>query len=364
MTNLFPHKKKLTIILICLFLSVLFFDCDRNRQKIIGIKIYEYNKDFNVLVDKWKEMGINTAFISTELAANKTFRQILKENNIKVYIIFQVFYNPVLLQLDSTLYAITNKGEKAKDDWVEFVCPSRTAYRTIKIDEAAELVKRLEPDGLSIDFIREFVFWEMIYPDRTAESIDIACFCDSCTGNFCRQKDITLPDTCSTVAQKANYILKYYSDDWNNYRCDLIASMVHELADKARSIKPGIKINIHAVPWREEDFGGANIRVAAQDLEKIAPYIDYISPMCYSQMLKRDADWIASVVTEMDKKAPGMILPSIQVYPYYIDDRFTHEDFSECVDKALQAPSQGVVFFSWPLFEKDTVRIKIISDII
>jgi hypothetical protein len=328
-------------------------------DKIIGIKIYEYDKDFNTLVDKWKDMGINTAFVSKELAANIVFRKILKENNIRVYIIFPVFYNPELLHSDSTLYAITNKGRIAKDDWVEFVCPSRTAYRTMKIEGAAELVRRLEPDGLSIDFIRHFVFWEMINPGRTEEGIDITCFCDTCVNRFCKLEGITLPDNYAAAEQKATYILDRFSESWNEYRCDLIASMVEGLADRVRSIKPNIKINVHVVPWRDSDFGGANIKVAGQDLKKIAPNADYISPMCYSQMLKRDADWIASVVTEMDKKASNMILPSIQVYPYYIDDTFTVDDFRKCIDAAMKNPSKGVVFFSWPLFEKDTERMKI-----
>lgn len=355
--------KNLTLLSMLLLLILAFSGCNHNPEKIIGIKIYEYNEDFNKLVDKWKEMGINTAFISTELAADTSFRKILKDNNIGVYIIFPVFFNPALLSSDSSLYAITDKGYIAKDDWVEFVCPSRTTYRTMKTDEAAGLIRKLTPDGLSIDFIRQFVFWEMIYPDRKTGSIDIACFCDSCVGGFCRLNGVTLPDTCVTVTQKADYILNYYSHDWNNYRCDLITSMVKGIADKVRSVKPGIKINLHVVPWRDEDFSGANINVAAQDLQKIAPYVDYISPMCYSQMLKRDPDWIASVVNEMDRKAPGTILPSIQVYQYYIDDPFTTEDFRECVYKALEAPSRGVVFFSWPLFGKDTIRMKIISDI-
>jgi hypothetical protein len=351
--------KRLAIVFLVLQVMLVFFNCQRNPERIIGIKIYEYDKDFNLLVDKWKEMGINTAFVSKELATNTLFRQILKQNNIQVYIIFPVFYDPALLQHDSSLYAITDKGRIAKDDWVEFVCPSRITYRTLKINEAADLVRKLEPDGLSIDFIRQFVFWEMIYPERTAESIDMACFCDSCVGRFCKLKGISLSDTCATAAQKSAYILNYYSDDWNDFRCDLIASMVKEISDKVRSIKQDIKINVHVLPWRDGDFGGANIRVAAQDLQKIAPFTDYISPMCYSQMVRRDAGWIESVVTNMDKKAPGKILPSIQVYPYYIYDPFTTEDFKKCISAALKAPSQGVVFFSWPLFEKDTVRTKI-----
>jgi hypothetical protein len=351
--------KRLTTLFLILQLMLVCLSCYHDHEKIIGIKIYEYDKDFNLLVEKWKEMGINTAFISKELAANTLFRQILKANSIKVYIIFPVFYDPALLQYDSTLYAITDKGRIAKDDWVEFVCPSRTAYRKMKLEEAAELVKKLQPEGLSIDFIRQFVFWEMIYPDRTPGSIDIACFCDSCVSSFSKKKGIVLPDTCVLVSQKADFILNRYLDDWNDYRCDLIASMVKELADKIHKVNSDTKINVHVVPWRDSDFNTANIRVAAQDLQKIAPYVDFISPMCYSQMLKRDAGWIASVISEMDKEAKGKILPSIQVYPYYINDPFTVDDFRKCVDAALQPPSQGVVFFSWPLFEKDKERMKI-----
>ena len=351
--------KKSAVVLLVFLLMMVLFSCNRKPEKIIGIKIYEYNKDFNQLVDKWKEMGINTAFVSKEMAANPLFRQILKKNNIKVFIIFPVFYDAAILKHDSTLYAITDKGRIAREEWVEFVCPSRMIYRKSKIDEAADIITKLEPDGLSIDFIRQFVFWEKIYPDRTAESIDMACFCDSCIDRFSKVKDITLPDSCVTAVQKASCIVKNYSATWNDFRCDLIASMVKEISEKARSIRKEIKINVHVLPWRDEDFGGANIRVAAQDLQKISPFTDYISPMCYSQMVRRDAGWIESVVAEMDKKTPGKILPSIQVNSAYINDTFTKEDFIKCITAALKAPSQGVLFFSWPLFEKDPERTEI-----
>ncbi len=349
------------LLVLALFTAAIFCDCRREQKVITGIKIYEYQKDFQALAEKWKGMGINTAFVSKELAANTDFRNAVKKAGIGVFIIFPVYYNPEALKMDSTLYAITDRGIRAKEDWVEFVCPSRKSYNQAKIAEAAKLVETLKPEGLSIDFIREFVFWEMIYPGRTPESIGEACYCDSCIDGFSSRYNLEIPDTCSTAVKKADYIKSRFEKDWNDYRTDLIASMVREIGDTVRSIQPGIKINVHLVPWRDADFGGANIRTAAQDLNKIAPYADYVSPMCYSQMLKRDADWISSVVSEMDKKAPGKVLPSIQVYPYYIDDRFTPDDFGRCVEAALKAPSKGVVFFSWPLFGKDTVRLEVVK---
>jgi hypothetical protein len=353
------HFSKLLIIILIVFLCS---TCKQNGGKIIGVKIYEYNGDYNALASKWKNMGINASFISTTLAANDTFRQALKKNNIMVFIIFPVFQNPDVLKQDSSLYSITSKGTIAKDDWVEFVCPSREIYRNEKIAELCDLVRQLNPDGISIDFIRQFVFWEMVYPDREPASIDMACFCDSCLAGFSRQKDINIPDTCLTTKQKASWVVMNYSDSWDAFRCDLIATMLKELAQGARKIKPGLIINTHAVPWREEDFGRANIRVAAQDPGKISPSTDYISPMCYSHMLKRDAGWIADVVIAMDKHAPGMILPSIQVYPVYIDLPFTPDDFKQCLKEALKPPSRGVVFFSWSLFEKDSLRMEIVRE--
>jgi hypothetical protein len=355
------YLSTLLIILTTLFIS----SCTPSGyNKIIGIKIYDYHADYGSLASEWNEMGINTAFVSASLAANDTFRQALRKRDISVFIIFPVFQNPELLKQDSSLFAITSKGFRAKNDWVEFVCPSRRSYRVAKINELSDLIRSLDPDGISIDFIRQFVFWEMIYPEQDPATIERACYCDSCLADFSEHTGLAIPDSCKTTDVKAGWTDKNYPDLWSTFRCELITSMVKELADKARTLKPGIKTNLHAVPWREKEFDGANKKVAAQDLRQIAPYVDFISPMCYSQMLKRDATWIADVVDDMDKRATGKVLPSIQVYPYYIDRSFNNEDFKQCLEEAIKLPSRGVVFFSWPLFQKDSSRMEVVSGVL
>jgi len=350
-------------VFIIFFAAVVICSCARNTRQIIGIKIYDYNGDFDLLAAQWVRMGINTAFVSTSLAADTNFRQVLKERDIKVFIIFPVFLNPEILEGDSSLFAILNTGAKASQDWVRFVCPSSTGYRSNMIRLLSELTRELDPDGISIDFIREFVYWEKIYPDRDPETIDRACYCDSCIRGFTEGVGIIIPDSCNTTTEKANWIENNHSSPWDSYRCDLITSMVKSLSDEARRVKKGVKVNIHAVPWRADDFGGAYIRVAAQDMKGIAPFTDFVSPMCYSQMLKRDAVWISDVVKDMDNRAKGMVLPSIQVYPYYIERSFTAEDFRLCLQESLKPPSRGVLFFSWPLFEMDPARMEIVREV-
>lgn len=351
-------------IIILLFTILGFCSCSKESEQIIGIKIYDYKGDYNHLASQWSRMGINTAFVSTNMATDKEFRQILKKINIKVFIIFPVFLNPEILRNDTTLFAITNTGQKARDEWVEFVCPSHFVYRKALTDNLRELIRTLDPDGISIDFIRQFVYWEKIYPDRDYKTIERACYCDSCLAGFSKKYLIKIPDSCKTTSEKAQWIEKDYSIQWDKYRCDLITSMVKELSETGRETKKGLLVNVHLVPWRESDFGSASVRVAAQDLKSIVQYTDFVSPMCYSQMIDRDPKWISDVVKDMDNRAKGLVLPSIQVYPYYISKSLTAEEFKLCIKEALKPPSRGVVFFSWPLFQKDSSRMTIVKEVL
>jgi len=349
------------LLLILIFIS--FPGCKKASDKIIGIKIYDYSGDYNKLVSVWEEMGINTAFVSTSLAADKNFRAALRSKGISVYIIFPVFFNPEMLKTDSTLYAITNTGSKACEDWVNFVCPSRKIYRNGIKNQLSEFISALDPDGVSIDFIRQFVYWEKIYPDTDYSTIEKSCYCDSCIAGFSLKHDVKIPESCSTTAAKAEWLDNNHQVLWNAYRCELITSMVRELSEIAHSRKSDILVNLHIVPWKRDDFNKGGISIAGQDLDSMKSFTDYISPMCYSQMLDRDAEWISDVVKDMDLKASGMVIPSIQVYPYYIERQYTTADFRSCTEEALKPPSQGVIFFSWPLFEKDSSRMRVVSEV-
>ncbi len=347
-----------------LILLLLFSCSHKETGRIVGIKIYEYNGDFNVLTDKWKDMGINTAFVSRSLAADQSFREALRKRDIQIFIIFPVFQNPEQLKCDSTLFAVTGKGLKAKNEWVEFICPSRYIYRKNKIAELDTIIRTLDPDGISIDFIRQFVYWEKIYPGTDPGSIDKACYCDTCLSDFTAGTGIKIPSDLNNTVEKALWLDKYYEKQWDKFRCDLITSMADLIVRHAKKLKPGIKINFHAVPWRTEDFNDAGERVAGQDIREVSRFVDFVSPMCYSQMLLKDAVWISDVVKKTDKKAARKVLPSIQVYPYYTDRSFSTEDFIKCLEEALKPPSRGVVFFSWPLFTRDSSRMEAVKTVL
>ena len=60
-----------------------------------------------------------------------------------------------------------------------------------------------------------------------------------------------------------------------------------------------------------------------------------------------DAHWRGSIIVAKALRDAGMEV-------IYLGNKMPEA----IVDVALQDPSQGIVFFSWPLFEEDSVRME------
>jgi hypothetical protein len=328
-------------------------DSKNGKDLMIGVKIYEHEGSLLQLFEEWRLIRVNTVFVSPALAAQGQFRELARKQGISVFLILPVFSNPEELKKDPGLYALTDRGEKAKDDWVEFVCPTRQDYRSRRIDWIKTLVRELDPDGISLDFIRYFVFWEMVAPERTPDSIANSCFDRSCLDRFQKDTGITLPKGLGEAAEAAKWIMAEHGQDWAEWKCGIITSLVRSIAAEARAIKPKLKVNIHSVPWREKDFGGAIKVIAGQDLAALAATTDMISPMCYWHMLKRKPPWIREVVEDVYSKTKGLVVPSIQVTNAYISDRLSLEEFKKALDEALRPPSGGVIFWNWDALAKE-----------
>jgi hypothetical protein len=329
---------------------------------IVGVKIYETDRNLEPLFARFDELGINTLFVSEALASNEGFRALARERRMPVFVIFPVFYDPEALKADAGLYAITRTGERAQDEWVGFVCPTREAYRKRKVEAMQRMLARLRPDGVSLDFIRFFVYWEMVHPDRSPGSIPSTCFCPSCLAAFSAATGTVLPPTAATAQQAAAWIERTHLSRWTEWKCGVISAVAEELARAARTASPGVLVNVHAVPWRRNDFGGAIRSVAGQDLPALSRFADYLSPMCYTLMLRRDPSWVGSVVGEMGAESSCPILPSIQVRPSYPGDlAMSAENFEETLDAALAAPSRGVVFWSWKHLAREPEKMRIVA---
>jgi hypothetical protein len=282
-----------------------------------------------------------------------------------LFLIFPVFQNPEALKEDPGLAAVTAAGAPAREEWVEFVCPAREDYLSRRAGYLRDLVAEFGPDVVSLDFIRYFVFWEKVAPDRAPESLPQTCFCPVCLAGFEKEMGVRIPAELAATAEKAKWILGTHASEWTEWKCRVIARAVERLAGAARQAKPGIKINIHAVPWRTGDFGGAARSVAGQDLARLAAYADFISPMCYHHMVRQSPAWVHDVVTDFSAQTQGRvaILASTQVSEAYVEKTLAPDEFRAALEEALKPPSIGVVLWSWDALSRSPEKREILKSL-
>jgi len=349
-------------------LIVLFSNCCSGKTgalasvpPIIGVKIYEAAGPFDNLFREWRDLGVNTLFVSEALLKNADFRGLARTNGMTLFLIFPVFQNPEALKEDPGLAAVTAAGAPAREEWVEFVCPAREDYLSRRAGHLRDLVAEFGPDVVSLDFIRYFVFWEKVAPDRAPESLPQTCFCPVCLAGFEKEMGVRIPYELAATAEKAKWILETHAAEWTEWKCRVIARAVERLAGAARQTKPGVKVNIHAVPWRKDDFGGAVRSVAGQDLTRLAPYADFISPMCYHHMVRRSPAWVHDVVADFSAQTRVAILASTQVSEAYVEKTLAPEEFRAALEEALKPPSIGVVLWSWDALSKSPEKEEILK---
>ncbi len=333
-------------------------------QPLVGVKIYEYSKELSGLYSQWKNLGINAAFVSTSLARNLEFMKMARHHSIKVWIIFPVFYSPEELLKDPSLFALTGRGTRAEAEWVQFVCPSREEYRTRKNKELRQLVEECHPDGVSLDFIRFFVYWEKVGPRATLNPVDFACFCPICPEQWQAKSGIRIPQAKQTSNQAAQWIVDSHIREWTSWKCEVITSMVSDLAKSAKAVDSQVKVNVHLVPWRSHDFNYALKSVAGQDVSAISHYSDFVSPMCYSHMVRQKPAWVHSVVEDMARQSKVQVVPSIQVKESYIPEKLFPNHFRQALREALRPPSAGVVFWNWAALEESLEKQGIVKDVL
>lgn len=348
-----------------LIFSLVIHSCSSEEQHtIIGVKIYENSGPHSSLFEQWNNLGINTGFCSQELIADPEFMKEAKEHQISTFLIFPVFFNAEALAEKPDLAAIKRNGNVAAEEWVEFVCPSREDYRHQMVEKAHRIVREHQPDGISIDFIRHFVYWEKVYPDRDPASLPVSCFDSLCLNQFQHECNISIPDELSLIPEKAKWILNEHGEAWTTWRCQLITSMAEAIALAAREEKPDILVNIHLVPWAKEDFNGAIQKVAGQNIRALSQFSDYLSPMTYAHMVKQEPSWVHHIVEDIYMQTGGTILPSIQVGKAYLETDYDLEEFRETMEAAMDLPSSGVVLWSWEHLIAEPAKVDLFKDIV
>lgn len=282
---------------------------------MFAIKIYEVPSDLESFFNKIRQLKVDSVFLGDSAIKTKDFMQELNKRSIKTYFVFRTFYNPEYLKEHPDSYALVEDGTIAKDEWVEFVCPTNPDYINYLLNRIEQVINEYNPYGISLDFIRQFIFWEKVL-DKNSFRIKKACCCSRCI-----------------------------NDSRNNE--EVITDIVKLLSEKARKVNPDIVVDLHAVPWKSDEYRVDGMSLAGQNLRDISKYVNFITPMCYSHMLNKSSSWINNLVRDQYNQAGIPIIPAIQAKECYFKEELTPEKYQSILEAAVKQPSSGVIIWSW-----------------
>lgn len=299
-------------------------------KRLFGVKIYKYPRNLEDVLNMWEICGFNAVYVSYQMDNIAEFISELKRLGITIFLIFPVFQDPDELKKEPSLYSRMKDGREAKEDWVEFACPSNEVFLQRKGLLLERLVETLDIDVISFDFIRYFVFWEVIHPNTSPEDLPETCYCERCRRRF----NSAFPNS------------QLDTPDWVQFKCDTITSGVQYLTKIAKRVKPSIRVSLHTLPWKQSDFNGGIKRIAGQDFTALGKYADFLSPMIYHHMIYKKPEWIPSLLNDIKSVYHGAILPSLQVNHSYRNEELSPNEFEQAIDECLRVPIAGIIFWN------------------
>jgi hypothetical protein len=321
-------------------------------------------------IEIMQDAGVNQLYVFPEQVHKSGAVAVLEKSGIDVWLIAPIFFNDENGNLTNPVpkWAVCDDGETAQEksndgNWLKMVCPHDSEYMDYRIAYLKDALRKCHFTGVSLDFIRYFVFWESVFEDTDPNTLRNSCFCDICVNRFKHFADIS-ELTGDTAAEIAGYIKKNHAEKWAEFKCAVIAGVTEKILADVRKEFPGLKANVHAVPWKKDDFGGAIQHIAGQNFSLLSRHVDQIAPMTYSKMLRRNGRWIHDVVSGIYNETGGEkvnVIPAIQMESVYGED-FNNSDFKEMLENSVKPPSSGVVI--WQFEDLSGEQIEIIKSVL
>jgi len=326
-------------------------------------------------VDWAKRLGANQFLIFPDQVMREGCAEVLNNSGIDLWLISPTFYHDdnrgtsesASAQLAALgrepKWAICDDGEIAQQQgsWLRMVCPNDQEYINYRIEALKPAFRACKVTGLSLDFIRYFLYWEGTRPYTNPQSLRNSCFCDDCINDFANTSaniktalDGVKANGGSTV-EIAAFIKKNYINQWTNYKCGKIDKTIEHFLTELRKEFPDLKSNIHAVPYTSNDHNGAIKSIVGQDFALLSKRVDQISLMTYNVMCERPAQWLNDVTYDVAGLVNGRVpvVPTIQGNAGGI----TNADYEAMITNALKSPSSGIVIWQFERLSEERIDI-------
>ena len=324
-----------------------------------SIFAFDPGQDAERLIEDCQSWGIGELILHPGFFAKPGMETLMQDRGMSLWLNLPVFYNPGYLETQPDHYALTNQGRRAIHEWCHFVCPTAPGYVDGLIEEYRALVTRLKPARISLDFIRTFVFWELVALDGGRDAIEDGCYCPRCLAEFARETGTDLPQD-NPVA----FLRGPASEAWGRWKARRIHAVASRFVAMLREACPRAQLLIKLVPWRESELGGAILGAAGQDIPALASLVDVTIPMAFSHILGRDLAWKESLLAHMREQTGKPVGCYVQTNPLFRDEEIPVGQVAAELEAALSGGYGAIPIFWYEQLAQSSAVIETIRSIL
>ncbi len=326
------------------------------HDSVCALFAFDPSIDAEKFAASCREWGIRQAILPPSFFRDEKMERALEKNGLGVWLNLPVFYNQEYLAAHPEDYAITSKGNRAIHDWCHFVCPSREAYQEKLVRDLRVLLARLQPEIVSLDFIRNFVFWEAVDLKSDPAAIEDGCYCKVCLDAFEKFSGEKVERN-----QPAAQIRAKMKRAWGDWKCNRIAATADMLFEEMRAGAKGARRSIKTVPWRESELDGAIRSSAGQDVPRLARNVDMVAPMAFTQMLGQTPAWKRQLLEHVREISGKPVLSYMQTDKLIRPEEITIAQFEAELKESLGKEWAGAVVFEYGQLVANPVKAGILT---
>ena len=319
-----------------------------------SIMAFDVSLDPQTFARDCRNWGFDAAVLHPGFFSGGSYKKALKNNNIKTWLNIPVFHNREYLDNHPGAWSITSAGKRAEKQWLAMVCPSHDEYIDYLEDYTEKQLAAAEPDIVSLDFVRFFVFWEMVDTGGSPDNIEEGCYCPVCLSSFEKYTGEKIR------VKQGSRIPPEFRSLWGDWKCGIIIERVKRLADIIRSRLPGVPLHIKTVPWKENELDSAVRNICGQNLPVLDQLSDGLIPMAFTGILGKTLDWKRDQLMTLRSYSGKPSFCYIQTARAYDEEEITPSRFEAEVADAVSTGYENIIVFHYEQLEKDEIKSDII----
>jgi len=249
--------------------------------------------------------------------------------NIRVHAWFPICFDLARLRQHPEWGMMDSNGTRSE----AWVCPATVPWRLELLATLKSLLDSYGVDGVHLDFIR--------FPNAEV------CQCPTCRANLSRRAQMNWP--LGLELSRKPELRQVFWD----YRTELIREVTEMISRRVHEIESRLEVSASLKPDGAINFDG--VRVYGQSYERLAPLLDFITPMAYHQLELRPIEWAKAVeISGQWRTGATPIWIGIQAYQEPGRPPIDLDEFGSLLE-SVRKGSAGVALFSYaPLFSVAT----------